>query len=265
MKAKILNLEGKETKEIALAGIFSSEIRKDIVSKILEAKKSFQPFGPSLVAGKQHSASGRISHRRKVWRSGYGRGMARVPRKIFTRRGSQFIWAGAEVASARGGRRAHPPKPISMINTGKINKKEFRMAFASAISATANKKEVSKKYKKLEEKDIRPLPIVVEGKIISQKTKNLSESLKKILGKKVYDISVKKKSIRSGKGKLRGRRYKENAGLLIVTGKDEKVKTKVFDVANASNLNVTDLASGGQGRLTVYTENAIKELGERLK
>ena len=61
---------------------------------------------------------------------------------------------------------------------------------------------------------------------------------------------------------MRGRKYKTNAGLLIVVGKDEKLKANAFDVANVKNLSVNDLAKGGVGRLTVYTENAIKDLGE---
>ena len=34
---------------------------------------------------------------------------------------------------------------------------------------------------------------------------------------------------------------------------------------NAGNLGVGDLAEGGAGRLTLYTEQAIKDLGEKLK
>ena len=96
-------------------------------------------------------------------------------------------------------------------------------------------------------------------------TKQFLESLKKILGDNLFLIAVKKKTIRSGKGKLRGRRYKSNAGLLIVIGKNEKLKANNFDVAQAKTLNTTDLAGGGLGRLTAYTEQAVKELEERLK
>jgi large subunit ribosomal protein L4e len=85
------------------------------------------------------------------------------------------------------------------------------------------------------------------------------------LGDELYSLAIKKKSIRSGLGKLRGRKYKSTAGLLLVTGKDEKVKTKSFQVQTAQKLGVTDLANGGAGRLTLYTENAIKELGEKFK
>ena len=88
--------------------------------------------------------------------------------------------------------------------------------------------------------------------------------MKEILGKNLFEVSIRKKSIRSGIGKLRGRKYKENAGLLLVVGKKEKVKSKVFDVANADNVGVLDLAKGGLGRITVYTEDAIRELSEKF-
>lgn len=265
MKAKILDIHGKEKGSIELPKAFSETIREDVISKVLEAKKTKQPYGPSLVGGKQHSASGKIKHLRHVWKSGYGRGSSRVPRKIMTRRGSQFNWVAAEIPSAIGGRRAHPPKAISMINTKRINKKEMALALKGALSATGNEKLVSKRYERLKDEKISGLPIVVESKIISLKTKELISSLKKILGKVLFEVSLKKRKIRSGKGKLRGRKYKKNLGLLLVTGNKEKIKTNSIDVKNAKELNVTDLANGGVGRLTIYTEEAIKSLQERLK
>lgn len=265
MKTEILDIDGKKTKEIDLPEFFSYPVRKDIISKVLEAKKTMQPYSPSPVAGKQHAASGKIVHRRHVWRSGYGRGMSRIPRKIMTRKGSQFNWVGAEVSATRGGRRAHPPKVISMINTLKINKKEARTALMAALSATADKKQISSRYERIEEKDLKRLPIVVEQKITKLKTKELLESMKKILGEKIFQISLKKKEVRSGKGKSRGRKYKSSAGILIVVGKNEKMKTGAFSVKNTENLGISDLAEGGPGRLVVYTEHAIKGLEEKFK
>jgi large subunit ribosomal protein L4e len=264
MKTKILNLEGKGTKEIELPKVFSAKIRKDIVAKVLEARKTEQPYSPSPVAGKQHAAKGKLVHRRHVWRSGYGRGASRVPRKIFSRRGSQFNWEAAEVPQAKGGMRAHPPKILSRINTSKVNKKEMKIAFESALSATANPKEVSMKYATLAGKKIDGLPLIIEAGFVSAKAKDLIAGLKKGLGE-LFDVALPKKKVRSGRGKLRGRKYKKSAGLLIVLGDDEKIKTKIFDTKNARNLNVTDLAEGGLGRVTVYTENAIKDLKTRMK
>ena len=264
-KTDLLSIEGKRVGEIEIPNFFFMPIREDLIFKVLETKKIRQPYSPSPVAGRQNSASGIIVHRRHVWKSGYGRGISRVPRKIMTRKGSQFNWIAAEVPFARGGRRAHPPKILKFINTKKINKKENENAFISALSATANKSQVLKKYGRLDDKTkINTLPIIVENKITQLKVRGLKDSLKKILGEELFTIAIITKKKNRGKGKLRGRRYKRNAGALLVLGEKENLKTRLIEVKPANKLSVFDLASGGQGRLTLYTENAIKDLQNRL-
>jgi len=265
-KSEILSIEGKKIKEVKLPEFFAYPVREDLISKVLEAKKTMQPYSPSPFAGKQHAASGKIVHRRHVWRSGYGRGISRIPRKIISRRGSQFNWIGAEVASTRGGRRAHPPKVVSMKNTLKINKKEAKKALISALSATADKKQIFMRYKRIEEKDLkdREFPIIVESGLVSLKTKELIKSMKKILGEKIFLVVFRKREIRKGKGKSRGRKHKTNAGILIITGKNERMNAGIFPVKNTENLGISDLAGGGPGRLVVYTENAIGELQKKF-
>jgi large subunit ribosomal protein L4e len=260
MKTALYNIEGKKIKEINLPKCFSSTIREDIVLKVFEAKKTKQPYSPSPVAGKQYSARGKIRHRRHVWQTSYGRGMSRVPRKVMSRRGTQFNWEAASIPFARGGMRAHPPKIVSMINTKKINKNEIKMALNSAISSTANPKMISKKYERIEEKSIKEVPFVIESKLNKIKSKDLIEKIKLILGENLFQVALKKRVQRAGKGKTRGRKYKSNAGLLIVLGEKEKLKTNAFDIVNVKNLSLNDLASGGLGRLTLYTEDAIKDL-----
>ena len=146
MKTKVLDINGQTKKTIELPKFFENKIREDIVAKILELKKRQQPYSPSSVAGKQHAAKGKIVHRRHVWRSGYGRGQSRVPRKMLSQKGTRFNWVAAEVPNARGGMRAHPPKILHFLKELKINKKENKIAFESALSATGNKKFVEKKY-----------------------------------------------------------------------------------------------------------------------
>ncbi|MEJ2267902.1 MAG: uL4 family ribosomal protein [Nanoarchaeota archaeon] len=247
MKSKVLDINGKEKGNIELPKCFSGEIREDIVAKVLEVEKTKQPYGPSPVAGRQNSASGKIVHKRHVWKSGYGRGRSRIPRKQMSRKGSQFNWVGAEVPNTRGGRRAHPPKVLSMINNKKINKKEVKIALISALSATTNKDNLIKRYERIE-KNAKELPLIVDSGIISLKVKELVSSLKKILGKDLFEI-----------------KYKSNAGALLVIGEKENLKTNAIEIKNVGNLSVTDLAKGGLGRLTIYTEEAIKNLGEKLK
>jgi large subunit ribosomal protein L4e len=265
MKAKILDINGKEKASVDLPICFSEQVREDLVSKVLESKKPQQPYAPSLVAGKQHVAKGKIVHRRHVWRSGYGRGISRVPRKIFSRKGSQFNWEAAEVPFARGGMRAHPPKVQGFLNRKRINKKEMTLALMSALSATANEKYVMKKYETIKNEKIGNLPFIVESDFAKLKIKELLASLKKILGKNLFGVAIKEKSVRSGRGKRRGRKYKKNAGMLLVLGSKENLKTNAFDVKKIKNLSVNDLAQGGLGRLVIYTEDAIKELNEKFK
>ncbi len=263
MKAKILSIDGREKGKIDLPKSFSAGIREDIVTKVLEIKKTKQPYAPSPVAGKQSSASGKLKHVRHVWKSQYGRGMSRVPRKIFSRKGTQFRWEAATVPQARGGLRAHPPKILGMINDKKINKKEMKIAFESALSATADKKIIEKKYGRIKNLE-KEFPLVIESKFIELKTKEMLESLKKILGDELFEIAIKTKKIRAGRGKMRGRKYKRTAGMLFVVGEKENLKTGTFDIASAKNLSVNNLAKGGLGRLTVYTEKAIEELNKKL-
>ncbi|VVB79685.1 50S ribosomal protein L4 [uncultured archaeon] len=267
MKAQIYDTNGQKSGSIDLPRVFSSEVREDLISKVVEAKRLKQPFGPSPMAGAQHSASGIVQHRRHVWKSGYGRGMARVPRKIISQRGTQFNWIGAEVPQTRGGRRAHPPKVIKMLNINKINKKELQKALESAIAATASEKFLIKKYSTLQDKKLKiELPFVVSSKISGLKTKEGLQSIKKILGEDLFNIAVSKKSVRAGKGKGRGRPYKRTAGALMITGEKEKMKMTGLDHVQAKNLNVSNLAEGNSpGRLVLYTEQAIKEIGEKFK
>ena len=267
MKADVLSTDGKKLKEVSLPECFSHEIREDVVSRVLESKKSKQPYYPMLLAGKQYSASGIIPHRRNVWKTHYKKGISRIPRKIMTRKGSQFVWIGATIPGTVGGRRAHPPKVLSMISRKKTNKKEGKIALLSALSATASERQLAKKYPNLKIKEIGNLrlPLIIESKFLSLKTKDMINSLGKILDRNLAEIAFKKKSIRSGRGKLRGRKHKKSAGALMVIGSGERLNSDVLDHSTVKNLSVVDLAKGGQGRLAIYTEEAINELNGKFK
>lgn len=263
MKTAVYDLKGKKTKEIETPKFFTQKVREDLIFKVLETEKSKQPYAPSPVAGKQHAAKGKIVHRRHVWRSGYGRGNSRVPRKIFSQKGNQFNWEAAEVPQARGGMRAHPPKILGMINTKKLNKKERRIALISALSATANSKYILKRYDSLKQKKIERIPFIIEGKVKNIKTKEFVAGIKNILGD-LFEVALQKKKVRAGKGKMRGRKYKKNAGLLVVIGNKEELRTKGIEIKKVSELGVNDLAKGEPGRLTIYTEESIKEISRKL-
>lgn len=256
MKARLFDIKGERKSEIELPEVFSSSIREDIATKLFEVEKEFQPYSSYEEAGKRHVASGTISKRRHKWKGSYGKGISRVPRKRMWRRGTQFYWIGAEVSSTRGGRRAHPPKGV--YTPRKINSKEIKIAMSSAIASTANKDYILRRYSSL--KNIESVPFVIES--LPQKTKDILESLRKIFGE-LFSLVLKKKVVRSGRGKMRGRKYKSNAGLLLITGKDENVKLKGTDVCKVNEIKISDVYP--LGRLTVYTQKALNELEAKKK
>lgn len=257
MKAKVLSKTGQELREIELPSWFSGEIREDLCQKYFEISKKIQPYGPFEWAGKLHSASGILSHARRKWKTAAGHGISRVPRKIMWRRGDQFYWIGASISSARGGRRVHAPIPKHFMVEKKMNKKERNLAMKSALIATIKEEWIKKRYKTLEDKKMgKKWPIVIEENMLKLNAKNFFEAIKKIFGE-VTEIAVQKKKIRAGKGKRRGK-YKRTAGLLIITGKDENAKIKGIDVRKVNGIEMKDVFP--LGRITIYTENAIKEL-----
>jgi large subunit ribosomal protein L4e len=261
MKAQVLDIEGKKKHEITTE-LFEEPIREDIIFKVIEAEKEKHPSKPRLYAGMDRSASGNVSHKRHSWGSDRGRGVSRFPKKTMWRRGTQFSWVGAIIPSAKGGRRAHPPK--GFLNNKKINKKELRKALLSALTYSASADEIRKKYSSVSDKKIQvKFPLIVEDKILKLRTKEFFNTLEKVLGE-LYFVAVRKKTQRAGIGKMRGRKYQKNAGALIVIGKEENAKINGMDVLKSNEISVRDLADGG-ARLVLFTEKAIKDLEKSLK
>lgn len=260
MKAKMFDKDGNEKGTVDLPKNFAVRIREDILSKVFEAQKGSyaQAYGAMEGAGAQYSASGIIKKKRHDWKASYGKGISRIPRKVMSRHGASFNWIGATVASTRGGRKPHAPRsaknPFS-----KINKKELLMAFNSALAGTVDAKFLEKKYGKKVESGF-----VFDDKILDVKTKDFIITMKKVFGD-AFSTVLKHKSIRAGIGKMRGRKYKSNAGLLFVLGNEEIMKRKGIEVINVNALTVKALSPNGEpGRLVCYTETAIKEIGERF-
>ena len=134
------------------------------------------------------------------------------------------------------------------------------IALKSAFVGTISEKYIYEKYNK---KIISG--IVFDESVLNLKSKDFFNVLRMTL-KDGYDFAIKIKKVRAGKGKTRGRKYKSNAGLLFVIASNENMKRKGIDVVKANEILLTDLSPNGvPGRLTCYTENAIKEIGELMK
>jgi len=163
MKSTIYSLSGEKKSEVTLPKIFDAIIRKDIAQRTFESRKYalMQPYSHDPEAGKKHSAAGTISHQRHKWKAQYGKGISRAPRKIMWRRGTQFIWVGAEASSTRGGRRAHGPMLIK--RPRKVNQQEAILAVITGIAATANKSYLVERYSSVSDVKIN-LPLIIESK-----------------------------------------------------------------------------------------------------
>ena len=58
---------------------------------------------------------------------------------------------------------------------------------------------------------------------------------------------------------MRGRKYKSNAGILLIKSKSENITLKGLDIKSVPELKISNLYP--LGRLVIYTEKAIEELG----
>jgi large subunit ribosomal protein L4e len=268
VKVNVYDIEGKRISEVELPRFFNLPYREDIISKVYETLKlkAKHPYGAYPLAGKERSASGKVRHARRRYRSHYGRGISRVPRKILLRRKPQgFYWVGAFAPGTRGGRAAHPPKPLK--RRIKINKKEKFLALLHALTAIANKKFVMNRYERLKNRKVDlTFPVIIDGLDKLKKTKEIKKALEKIFSE-IKDVIFREKKVRAGKGKMRGRRYKKSAGLLLVIAKNEipKYSTLGIEIVEASKLGVEHLAKGNKpARLTAFTLSGLKELSERI-
>lgn len=249
MKAKVIDLSGNEVGEMDLPSVFDEEYRPDLIKRAVLAAQAnrLQPYGPSDLSGLKTSALS--------W--GTGRGVSRVPRILNGRR-------AARVPQAKGGRRAHPPKPQTD-RTEKVNAKERRKAIRSAIAATA-KAELVRARGHLFSGE----PIVV-AKDDLESVEKTAEVRKFLAACSRWDDVMRAKdgrTVRAGRGKMRGRKYKQPKSLLIVAGREGgliKASRNLpgVDVITVDRLNVELLAPGTQaGRLTVWTESSLRWLGE---
>ncbi|MDI6826647.1 MAG: 50S ribosomal protein L4 [Candidatus Aenigmarchaeota archaeon] len=261
MKVDILDLEGKSQGKIELPEVFDEKFRPDIIKRAVLALQSQrrQPYGTDELAGLRTSAH--YHGRRRTRWTMMMRDMARLPRIHGT--SPHMTWRARKVPQAVKGRKAHPPK-VEKVWYQKINKKEKNLALRSAIAATADREIVKKRGHRVDK--IKELPLVVDDRIESiKKTKDLKKLLL-TLGLENELKRLEKRKVRAGKGKIRGRKYKEKVGPLIVVSEDKGIAKACknligVDVSGVNNLSVEDLAPGAlAGRLTIWSKLSIEKL-----
>lgn len=263
MKANVLGIDGTQLKQIELPHVFAEEINMPLIKRAVLSIESAAVHrkGGKKGAGRNYTARyvglrGKPAKHRHI-----NTEVSRLPRL----KNRRYISAGnvALIPWAVHGTKAHPLK-VEKNPLEDINRKEKRKATNSAIAATAMAELVKKRGHKFESVNF---PIVVEEKLEAlAKTKNVIEVMKAL---KVWSDVVRAKkgrSIRAGKGKKRGRKYKKAKSVLFVVKNAQSFyraarNLEGVEITKVSDLNAKHLAPGTvPGRLTVWTEAAIKEL-----
>lgn len=247
--------EGKPAAFIPLPAVLTAPIRPDVVhdvhTKINKNKR--QPYAVSKYAGHQTSA--------ESW--GTGRAVARIPR--VSGGGTHRAGQGAFGNMCRGGRMFAPTKTWRRWHV-KVNVNQRRYALVSALAASAIPALVMARGHRISE--IAEVPLVVDNKVIDNidKTKNAVALLKTLKAYADVEKVAASHKIRRGKGKMRGRRYVQRRGPLIVYNEKAPL-VKAFrnlpgvELVSVTRLNLLQLAPGGHlGRFVIWTKDAFERL-----
>ncbi|THE64465.1 50S ribosomal protein L4 [Salinadaptatus halalkaliphilus] len=250
MQATVRNLDGDEAATVDLPSVFETTYRPDLIARAVNVAQANrkQDYGADEFAGKRTPAES----------FGSGRGMAHVPRQDGRAR---------RVPQAIKGRKAHPPK-AEKDQSESINTKAKKLAVRSAIAATTDAELVADRGHQFD--DDAEIPVVVDDEFEDlEKTKEVVSFLESAGLADDIERADEGRSVRSGQGKLRGRKYKTPKSILFVTSNDSGPSRAArnlagADVTTAAEVNAEDLAPGAQpGRLTVWTESALEEVADR--
>jgi large subunit ribosomal protein L4e len=252
-RVHVVSLEGKPGAAISLPAAFDAPLREDLIARAVVAAQSHrrQPYGASPTAGVRHSVE---------W-SGKGKGVARTPRLMDSMRGAQS-------PNTVGGRPAFPPR-VDRIWAKKINRKERRLAFASALAATRDAKLASARGHRVPHG--LHLPLVLEDPVEEIVTSSAARAL--LVRLKLWaDVERAQDGTHltsSGRARRRGRVRRTPRSLLVVTSGPQRARgfrnLAGVEVVPAQRLATEDLAPGGAaGRLTLYSHGALESLRARL-
>eukprot|EP01102_Stenamoeba_stenopodia_P016313 TRINITY_DN568_c0_g1_i1.p1 TRINITY_DN568_c0_g1~~TRINITY_DN568_c0_g1_i1.p1 ORF type:complete len:394 (-),score=95.02 TRINITY_DN568_c0_g1_i1:91-1272(-) len=247
--------DGKSVAQTRLPAVLSAPIRLDIVQHVHRdiAKNRRQAYAVSTEAGHQTSA--------ESW--GTGRAVARIPR--VSGGGTHRAGQGAFGNMCRGGRMFSPTKTYRRWHR-KVNKNQRRFAIVSALAASASTALVLARGHRIERIPEVPLVLSNETIVDVEKTSQAVKILKTLKAYPDVERSKASRKIRSGKGKLRNRRYVQRRGPLIIYHKKSPM-IKAFrnipgiELVNVNRLNLLLLAPGGHiGRFIIWTRGALERL-----
>merc|ERR1719446_1172215 len=146
----------------------------------------------------------------------------------------------------------------------RVNVAQKRHAIATALAASSLPPLVMARGHRIGA--VSELPLVVsDGAESIQKTKQALEMLNKLGCEEELTKVSDSKKLRSGKGKMRNRRYTMRRGPLVVYSEDNGIVRAMRNIpgvetACVTRLNLLKLAPGGNfGRFVIWTQGAFKK------
>lgn len=241
---------------VPLPAVFTAPIRPDVVQIVHTqmAKNSRQAYAVNLNSGMQTAA--------ESW--GTGRAVSRIPR--VPGGGTSRSGQGAFGNMCRGGRMFAPTKVWRKWHK-KVNQNQRRYAVASALAASSNLALVFARGHRVS--NVEEIPCVIPDSAEGiTKTKDALALCKQIGADEDIEHVRNSRKTRAGKGKMRGRRFTQRRGPLVVYNTDNGI-SRAFrnlpgvEVQHVSRLNLLQLAPGGHvGRFIVFTKSAFNALND---
>jgi large subunit ribosomal protein L4e len=256
--ANVFSLDGKVKRTMELPKVFSERVRPELVRRAVTAENSYllQPQGHDPLAGMRTSA--RYYGAMGTYRTGRHMGIAIRPREKL---GGGVQGKVKRIPSTTKGRRAHPHK-VEKILFERMNKREYRIALACAVSATALGGSNS-------QKPSMQRPIIIADDIESlRKTKEVMGVIRNLGLLEGTDYG---RDPRARKGVRRSTRIKVyGKKVLLIVGKESSVMQAArnipgVDVCEVSKITANLLAPGGvPGRITVWSESAVSNVTKAI-
>mmetsp|Transcript_3221 Transcript_3221/g.7476 ORF Transcript_3221/g.7476 Transcript_3221/m.7476 type:complete len:401 (+) Transcript_3221:84-1286(+) len=237
-----------------LPEVFLSPIRPDIVNDVHTGLNKNHRQAYSVYAKAGHNTAA------ESW--GTGRAVSRIPR--VPGGGTHRAGQGAFGNMCRGGHMFAPTKTWRRWHR-RVNLKQKRYAVCSALAASAVPALLMARGHHVE--SVPEVPLVLDDSSESvTKTSKAIELLKSVGAYADIEKVKASRNLRSGKGKMRNRRYVERKGPLICYAVDNGI-TKAFrnipgvELCCVDRLGLLTLAPGGHlGRFIIWTKGAFEKL-----
>merc|ERR1719389_334480 len=246
----------QKTGTLPMPWVLTTALRPDLVRSVHTgiSKNKRQAISVGAKAGYDTAA--------ESW--GTGRAVARVPR--VPGGGTHRSGQGAFGNMCRGGGMFAPTKTWRRWHR-RVNVTQKRHAVVSALAASSLPPLVMARGHRIGE--VSELPLVVsDGAEGVEKTKDALAMLQKLGCSEELKKVTDSKKVRSGKGKMRNRRYTMRRGPLVIYNEDSGL-VRAFrnipgvETSSVDSMNLLQVAPGGNfGRFIIWTEGAFDKLNK---